>query len=391
MTDPVKLLSGFERNDGSFGVRNHVAVMPSVSCANGVVASICQTVPELVPFYHGIGCGRGGEADLVSHPRTLQNICRNPNIGAVLIVGLGCELINAEMMAMALAQTGKTVEYLIIQKEGGSRKSSLKGIDISKKLLAQARSQKRVPFPVDRLIVGLECGGSDALSGVTANPGVGKASDWIVDQGGTVILTETTEMIGTAHILAKRAKNEAVAEKIKDLVSRAKKQTQDVLGPFAQFVIAPGNMDGGMSSIKEKALGCIIKAGTRKISQVIDYAEMPTEKGVVIMNGPGYDTESLTGLAAAGAQIIVFTTGRGNPIGHPACPVIKVASNTAIYDQMADDMDINAGEVVNGMSIEDLGTDIRNKILQAANGELTKAEINNQNGIVCVYTQTVSF
>lgn len=382
--------NGFERPDGSVGVRNHVVAVPSVSCANGVVAAIAREVPGVVPLFHGNGCGRGG-ADLELHSRTLQNICKNPNIASVIVVGLGCEVINAEGMAMASAFSQKPVERIMIQDIGGSQKAAAAGVEKAREFLAAAGRMERKPFPLDMLTVGLECGGSDAFSGVTANPAVGAASDMLVDAGGTVILTETTEMIGTTHILQKRAANEEVAARIDDIISATEAKTHDVLGPLAKMVIAPGNMDGGMSSIREKALGCIVKAGTRPISQVVGYGEKPTEKGVVIMHGPGYDTESMTGLAAGGAQIIIFTTGRGNPIGFPMVPVIKAASTSSMYNKLSDDMDVNAGVILEGASIEELGAEIFSLVKRTANGELTKAEVNQQNGILCMYTTTTSF
>jgi altronate dehydratase large subunit len=381
---------GYERGDGSVGIRNHVAVIPSVSCANGVVEAISRQVPGVVPLYHSNGCGRGG-SDLLGHSTALQNLCKNPNIAAALVVGLGCEVVNAEGMAMASAFGGRTMERIMIQEEGGSQKTAAKGVEIVHKFIEDVKKLRARPFPMDNLIIGLECGGSDAFSGVTANPAVGVAVDWIVDNGGTVILTETTEMIGTSHILERRAINKEVAGKIAEIIDNTIKKTEEVLGPFAKIAISPGNMDGGMSCIREKSLGCIAKAGSRKVSEVIDYALAPKGKGLVIMHGPGYDTESMTGLAAAGAQVIVFTTGMGSPIGFPIVPVIKVASTSKTFRAMEDDMDINAGEILEGRTLQDLGTDIRDRIIGVINGDNTKAEINRQNGIICIYTQTTSF
>jgi len=386
----METFMGFERPDGCVGIRNHVAVVPSVSCANGVVQAIAGQVPEAVPLYHCHGCGRGG-ADLELHQRALQNLARNPNIAALLVVGLGCEPLRAEGIALAVASSEKPVKHLVIQEEGGSKKTAARGVEILREFLAHAAELQRKPIPLNRLTLGLECGGSDAFSGLTANPAVGVASDWLVDSGGTVILTETTEMIGTAHILARRAADDEVAHRISKIISETEKKTHEVLGPLAKFVISPGNMDGGMSSIQEKSLGCIVKGGTKEISQVVDYAEPPEKKGLIIMDGPGYDTDSLTGLAAAGSQLIIFTTGRGNPIGFPVVPVIKVASNSRVYRQMLEDMDINAGAILEGKSMEDLGAEIIDLVKKVISGMPTKAEINEQNGMVCVYTRNTSF
>jgi altronate dehydratase large subunit len=381
--------AGFERPDGSVGIRNHVAVIPSVACANGVVAAIARAVPQAVPLYHGHGCGRAVEIQL--HTRTLANLGRNPNVAAVLVVGLGCEVIKAERLAQEIALSGKPVDHFNIQKIGGTRRSADMGIGIVRRMCSEAAKIDRTPCSIDRIILGLECGGSDAFSGITANPSVGRVSDWLVDQGGTVILTEDTEMIGTSHILQRRACNPEVAGHIAAMVGDAEKLTRDLLGPMAAYVIAPGNMDGGMSSIREKSLGCIAKSGCRGITQVIEYGQVPVERGVVLMHGPGYDTESITGLAAAGCQSMIFTTGRGNPIGHPIVPVLKVASTSKMYRSMEDDMDIDAGIILDGTPMEKVGNRIAALLRRVLDGEPTKAEINRQDGIVCLHTLHPAF
>jgi altronate dehydratase large subunit len=381
--------SGYERPDGTAGIRNHVAILPSVACANGVAAAIARAVPEAVPLFHGHGCARAVELGL--HIRTLSNLGRHPNVAAVLVVGLGCEPIKADILYDAIAATGKPVQKLVIQDEGGSRKTTAKGIEIVKQMIADASKLSRLELPIDKIIMGLECGGSDAFSGVTANPATGLASDWLVDNGGAVILTEDTEMIGTSHILARRACCPEVADKIVKMVDDADKLAHDLLGPLAPYVIAPGNMDGGMSSIREKSLGCIIKAGSRPITQVVEYGEVPTQKGVTLMDAPGYDTESMTGVAAGGAHLMVFTTGRGNPLGYPIVPVIKVASTSRLFNKMEDDMDINAGRILEGASLTEVGDEIIALIIKVLSGERTKAEINRQDGIVCMYTMHPAF
>ncbi len=381
---------GYERADGSFGIRNHVVVLPAVVCANGVVEAIARAVPDVVPLLHGHGCGRS-RVDILSHTAILQQICKNPNVAGALVVGLGCEFVSAEGIELVSTMAGRTIRRVMIQDEGGSRKATAKGIEIVKEMLAAVLQQEKKPFAPEKLIVGLECGGSDAFSGVTANPGIGKASDTLVDLGATVILTETTEMIGTSHILERRAANEGVRARIAEIIDNQEKKTLEVMGADAKQAIAPGNQDGGMSCIQEKSLGCITKAGSRTIQQVVDYAQPPTEKGVIIMDGPGFDAESITGLAACGAQILIFSTGRGTPLGFPIVPVIKVASTSRLYKNMEDDMDINAGIVLEGGTLDDVGNSIMDLIEQVIAGEQTKAEINKQNGILALYTQTTSF
>jgi altronate dehydratase large subunit len=214
------------------------------------------------------------------------------------------------------------------------------------------------------------------MSGVTANPAMGAVSDWIVEKGGTVIFGENTEMIGTDHILARRAKNAKVAEGIFQMVNRADKLAKDIMGNMAGLVISPGNMDGGMSTIAEKSMGCIFKGGSTTINQVVDYGETPAERGLILQDGPGYDGDSMAGLAVSGAQVMFFSTGRGTPAGFPILPVIKVASNSRIFEAMKDDMDVNAGILVEGKSREEIREEMIDLLTRVANGEKTKAEVN---------------
>jgi altronate dehydratase large subunit len=372
------------------GIRNHVAVLPTVSCANGVVAAIARLVPEIIPLYHSHGCGRKGE-DLEMHTRALGNLCRNPNLAAVLIISLGCESLQPNTLFEYLEKSGKPFVLLTIQEEGGSQKTAERGAAICHDLLQKAAKVERQPASLDRLIIGLECGGSDAFSGITANPAVGCFSDWLVEQGCTVVLTETTELIGTSHILSRRAKNDQVAEQIKTIIRRADQRDRLTMGEGAAFAITPGNMAGGMSTIREKSLGCVVKGGTSTVNQVVEFAWIPSEKGLVIMDGPGYDTDSLAGLAASGAQIILFSTGGGNPIGFPFVPVVKIATTTHLFESMQDDMDLNAGTILDGESIEDTARRLRALTLHAAEGAPTKAELNRQDGILCLYTLNPPF
>lgn len=380
---------GFLRPDGSAGVRNHVAVIPTVSCANGVAANIARAVSGAVPLLHAHGCGRALEISM--HERTLAGLGANPNVAAALVVGLGCETVQAANVAAGIAGTGKPCAHLIIQERGGSRRTTAEGIGIVQAFARDAKGQARVDCPLDLVTLGLECGGSDAFSGVTANPAVGLVSDWLVGAGGSVILTESTEMIGTAHILSRRAKTPEVARQVEDLVARAHKRTRDILGELAAYVIAPGNMDGGLSSIREKSLGCIEKGGRSPVSEVVDYGRAPKEKGLSVMDAPGYDTESMASLAAAGCQLIIFTTGRGTPVGFPILPVIKVASTSRLYRLMEDDMDVNAGVVLQGGSLDDVAQTLIELSLRVMSGEKTRAEENGQDGIVCLAAVTPAF
>jgi len=365
---------GYTRADGRSGIRNHVLVVSSVSCANGVVQAIGRAVPEVVAVTHAYGCGCGPEDTGLSY-RALAGLINNPNIGAVLVVGLGCEVLQSDMLTQS-AQ-GKQAEELVIQKEGGSAATTEKGIESVKKLLKVLEAQVRIPVPVSELVVGLECGGSDAFSGVTANPAVGAATDRFVAEGATVILGETTEMIGTAHILKRRCATPELGEQVERLVNEHEKHVRVSLGDLAGMVIAPGNIDGGISSITEKSLGCITKGGTTPINEVLQYAARPSKRGLVLMDTPGYDIDSMAGLAAAGAQIMLFTTGRGSIAGFPGVPVVKIASNSRTFNNMPGDMDVNAGSIIDdGRTIEEVGQKIFDLSIEVANGKQTCAEIN---------------
>jgi altronate dehydratase large subunit len=382
---------GYERADGKVGIRNHVAVISSVACANGVVEHICTAVPGAVRIIQTNGCGRGGD-DLLLHSRTLQNLVKNPNFANVLVIGLGCETIPVISLQAAREWAGLPVETLEISKDGGTEKTTKKGIEIVRRLIKDASCITPKLFPYEKLSIGTQCGGSDAFSGVTANPAIGVASDWIVDEGGTTMLTEVTEMKGTNHILKERAVNEQVAEQIEAMIGETNRESDEILGVFSKMSISPGNMDGGMSTGVEKSLGCIAKGGTRAITQVVEYAEVPAEKGFVLMDGPGYDPEGLTGLAASGCQVMLFSTGRGSPVGFPGVPVIKVSTNSRLYNVLGDNIDVNAGKIMSdGQSIDEVGQEIIDLVKRVADGEQTKAEIFKQDGVLCMYTKGRSF
>lgn len=244
--------SGYKRPDGKCGVRNHVMVLSSVSCANGVVNAIGRELPEVKAVTHPEGCGRG-IADVEITGRTLAGLCNHPNVAAVLIVGLGCEFMKAAQMADQARASGKPVETLVIQEQGGTKKTTARGIEIARKMLDEAAAAEREDCPWDRLVLGLECGGSDALSGITANPLVGAAADWLVARGGTAILSETTEMIGTEEILKQRAASPEIGERLYGMIKKHTQFVKDALGPFASMVISPGNIEGGLTNITEKS------------------------------------------------------------------------------------------------------------------------------------------
>lgn len=377
MTGPDTFM-GFSRPVGPAGTRNQLLVLPTVACASGVARAIGRAVPEAAVIEHGYGCGRGG-IDLERTLRVFLGCGRHPNVGAVLLIGLGCEILSGTFLYEPIKESGKPVEFFEIQKQGGSRQSTQKGIQLAQNLLARLRPQKRTPQPISDLKLGLQCGGSDALSGVTANPAVGRVSDWLAAKGGTVILAETTELIGTQHLLQARAIDQQVADEIGRIIQKNRNLSKAMLGENAHLAVAPGNMDGGLSTIMEKSLGCINKGGGGVIKGVIQYAQTPEVKGLIIMDTPGYDVESLGGLVAAGCQAVFFTTGRGTPVGTPLSPVIKVASNSTVAEAMADDIDLNAGLITDGKAtLSQMGQILLTRLIEVAEGKPTCAEKNDQ-------------
>jgi altronate dehydratase large subunit len=366
---------GYRRPDGRVGVRNHVVILPSVACSNEVCNAIARKVKGTISIPHQHGCAQL-TFDAEQTARTLIGVGKNPNVAAVLVIGLGCEVVNSSMVASKIAESGKPVKNLVIQEIGGSPKTIKEGVRIAKEMVSFASRLKREKSKPNSLILGVECGGSDACSGLSANPALGVTSDLLIKEGGTIILSETTESIGAEHILAKRAVNKKVKHKILEIVRRTEMRALNLGLDIGKANPAPGNYEGGITTLEEKSLGCVMKGGTSKVMEVLEYSELPTQRGLVLMDTPGHDAESMTGLIAGGTQIIAFTTGRGNPLGSPIAPVIKIASNSYLYSKMKDNMDINAGEIVTGnKTIQEIGEKIFREVFRVANGKLTKSEI----------------
>jgi altronate dehydratase large subunit len=350
-------------------------ILPSVACSVEVGNAIAQKVKGVIAISHPHGCAEL-PFDAEQTLRTLAGVGKNPNVAAVLVVGLGCEVVDAPLVASMIAESGKPVKSLVIQDVGGSLKTVREGVKIIKEMLAYASHLKKERVGLDSLILGVECGGSDACSGLSANPALGVTSDLFIEEGGTIILSETTESIGAEHILARRAVNQRVRQKILEIVKRTEMRALNLGLDIGKANPAPGNYEGGITTLEEKSLGCVMKGGSGKVMEVLEYAETPTRKGLVLMDTPGHDAESVTGLIAGGTQIIAFTTGRGNPMGSAVAPVIKIATNSFMYSRMKDNMDIDAGEIITGKrSIEEMGERIFKEVLKVANGKLTKNEI----------------
>lgn len=368
-------LTGYRRIDGSVGVRNHVLVLSNVTCANSVVEQIGWALrKEVVALPHIYGCGQGG-ADLEQTRRTLLGTAKHPNVASVLLVSLGCETSNPDTLVQEIASTGKIVELIRIQAEGGTRKSFQKGVKIARQMIAAARFDQRIPIDLSELCFGVECGGSDGYSGISANVAIGAVADRVVKAGGTVILSEVPEMIGSEELLSPRTRDAATCTRLLTAISswheQAKLNGIDLMGAQIQ----PGNWEGGLTTPEEKSLGAVLKGGSSTINEFIEYAQRPSQKGLVIMNTAGDDIESMVGMVAGGAHIILFSTGRGTPTGHPITPVFKIASNTALYRCMKWNLDYNAGSILTGKeTVMEAENHIFNLLVDVVNGNLTRSE-----------------
>jgi len=366
---------GYRRGNGTVGTRNHVLIFPTIVCSATVAQMISNKLPGTVYAIHGCGCGHVGE-DKEQVLRTMVGFTGHPNVAGVLLVGNGCELITPDVVAGELAKIGQRLETVSVQEAGGTTKCVEQGTRLAEKLLREASGMNRESVDCSELILGLECGGSDAFSGLTANPAAGVASDLLVAEGGTAIFTETTEMLGAEHILAKRAADAGVGKKVYERIAAAEDKAKSMGMDIRGSQPSPGNIEGGLTTIEEKSLGCIRKGGNTRIMQVVKYAERPAKRGLVIMDGTALDVHSNTGLIASGAQVIVFTTGRGTPVGTPTVPVIKVSTNSTTYQRMQENIDVNAGVIIDGEgTLQSVGQRIFKEIVEVASGKLTKAEI----------------
>lgn len=366
---------GYVRPDGKVGSRNYVAIIPTVICANDVAQAICRQIQGAVTYLHHQGCGQM-PPDLVRVTDTLISLGCSPNVGAILIVSLGCEGTDHERMYRELKATGKPVEIIHIQAMGGVSKAIQKGTDLARKLAIQISGYQRETVDISNVVMSIKCGASDTTSGVASNCVIGYVADKLVDLGATVIFGETTEFIGGEHILARRAVTPAVGEKIIQIVNAMENRAKSIGCDMRGGQPTAGNIAGGLSSIEEKSLGAIAKSGSRPIQGILEYPEhVTTQKGLWIKDTPGREPEILTGMAAAGAQLMMFSTGLGAPQGFPSMPVIKICGNSNTYARMEEDMDLNAGGIVMGeTTIEEVGEAAFEKLLRVLNGEMTKNE-----------------
>ena len=381
---------GIRRADGRVATRNYIGVIASVSCSSSVARFIADrfdagsladfpNVDGIVSVVHGSGCGIADHGDGIEYlQRTLTGWARHPNFAGLLLVGHGCEINQIDGLAEKMGlEPCPTFQMFDVQSAGGTKRAIQSGVEAIKEMLPEANRIKRQPIPASNLIVGLECGGSDALSGITANPALGVASDLLVRNGGTVILSETTEIYGAEQLLVRRAVNEEIAGKLIERVQWWEENAKHH-GIELDNNPSPGNKAGGLTTILEKSLGAVAKSGSTNLVEVYRFAQPVISKGLVFMDTPGYDMVSVTGMIAGGANMICFTTGRGSVFGSKPVPTIKLVSNSRTFHAMEDDMDINCGRIIDGEAgVEEIGHEIFQSILDTASGKKTKSELLN--------------
>lgn len=376
---------GYRRSDGRVGTRNYVGVLSTVVCANEVADAVSQQVRGSVAFLHQQGCCQT-PIDIERVNNTLTGLGKNPNLYGVVLLSLGCESTNVSAVAEAIAASGKEVEVVVIQESGGAARSTAQGVRTVQKLVQAASAQSRERFPAEFLQLGLKCGSSDTTSGLAPNPALGIASDRLVEAGGTSVLGEVTEFIGAEHLLAKHARTPKIGDQVLALVKRMEDRAKSVGADIRGGQPTGGNIKGGLTTIEEKSLGAIVKAGNAPIEAVYEYGEIPQTKGLVVMDSPGREPEILTGLAASGCNVIAFTTGRGAPQGFPFVPVIKITGNQKTWELLPDHMDLNVSDVMAGLeSLPDAGERIVKELLAVASGKLTKAEISGYTKAMDIY------
>jgi altronate dehydratase large subunit len=371
----MKSIMGYRRPNGDIGIRNHLLIIPTVICSNQVCNRIMQLVPDTVAIPHQHGCSQIG-ADKERTFAVLAGTGKNPNVGGVIIISLGCEVVDPIALAEAIKVTGKPVEIIDIQDVGGSVKAITHGVELAKAMKAKLDQDTKAEIPLSELKVAVKCGGSDATSGLASNPALGAAADSLIAEGGSIVIGETTEIIGAEHVLAERCSTPETKEKLFYIVDRFEQEVEKMGADMRGGNPSPGNIAGGLSTIEEKSLGCISKCGTAPIEGVVEYAEGLPGKGLYFMDSPGNDIECVSGMAAGGVHIVCFTTGRGTPTGSAVVPVIKITANKRIYEKMSDNMDVDVSDMLAGtLSLEDAGERIWSEIVEVADGKLTKAEI----------------
>ncbi len=378
---------GFKRANGKVGTRNYIGVLTSVNCSASVARFMADEInrsgvladyPNIdgaVAFVHGTGCGMAASGEgWDALERTMWGFASHPNLAGVLVVGLGCEVFQiARMKDKYGLEEGPAFRTMTIQDTGGTQKTIAAGVDRIKDMLPDANAFRRETVPASELMVALQCGGSDGYSGITANAALGKAVDILVSHGGTGVLAETPEIYGAEHLLTRRAATRDVGEKLVDIIAWWQDYTAKNNGSMDNNP-SPGNKAGGLTTILEKSLGAAAKGGTTTLNGVYRYAEPVTARGFTFMDSPGYDPVSVTGQVAGGCNVVTFTTGRGSAFGCKPAPSLKLSTNSQTYERQTEDMDINCGDVLDGVSVDQKGAEIFERILAVASGEKTKSE-----------------
>ncbi|HEX8983910.1 MAG TPA: altronate dehydratase family protein [Bryobacteraceae bacterium] len=388
--DAPKFL-GYAREDGRAGTRNYIAVVAASNCAAYTAELIAASyageklppnVDGVVAFPHGEGCGHTIGPDTEQLQRTLAGVLDHPNVAAAIILGLGCEVNQIGHYLGGGAPQSRRLVGLTVQESGGTRGAIEAARREIARFIEMAAAERRVELPASKISLGLNCGGSDSFSGITANPALGVCVDLLAAAGGAAVLAETPEIVGAEHLLVRRARNRAVAEQLLARIADYRAYLRRFGGSFDDNP-APGNKAGGITNIVEKSLGAVAKGGASPLNDVLQYAERVHTPGLNFMNTPGYDPPSLAGLAAGGVNLIAFTTGRGSAIGFSTIPVLKIASNSATFRRMRDNMDVNAGSIADGeSSIPAIGREIFDRLLRVASGERTAAERLGHNEFV---------
>ena len=367
---------GYRRPDGRVGTRNHVLILATVGCAAETARLAAEGLYGAVSFINQNGCGESSR-NLRRTRDVLLGLAAHPNVYGVVAIGLGCEINRMDdFLAELKARTSKPVEALLIQEEGGTIETVAKAKKIARRMIIEASMCRREECDLSELVLGVECGGSDATSGLVSNPVMGLVSDRVVAAGGTSMFSETVEMIGAEHILARRAATPEVGQKILDYVRHREQEQIDAGEDVRKTQPSPGNKDGGITTLEEKSLGCIYKGGSTPIVDMIDCAHAPEKKGLVLMDTPCYDMLSVTAKAAGGCQLIVFTTGRGNAIGNPVVPVMKVTANGETFRRMNDNIDLDmSGVLTENVSLDEMAVRTLRQIADTLSGRLTSAEV----------------
>ncbi len=378
--------SGYRRAEGTVGVRNLVAIVPCTVCANDVAMAIAAQVRGAVALCHDQGCCQLAP-DLEQVTRTLVGLGRNPNVAGVLVVSLGCESVVPSDVVDAIAVSGKPVEHLAIQELGGSSKAVETGCRLATQLMQAVATAQREPCEVSELAIGVKCGASDATSGIASNPATGAAIDLVIQAGGSAVFGEVTEMIGAEHVLTRRAATPQVAQDILDAVSRMESRAKSMGVDMRGGQPTAGNIAGGLTTIEEKSLGAIVKAGSAPILGLLKYGESISGKGLYALDMPGREPEALTGLAAAGVNLVLFSTGLGAPQGFPIVPVIKITGNSRTAEHLRQHIDVDVSAIIYGQTtIDAAGSQIYREILAVANGKQTQAEKLGYHGTVNICT-----